>query len=317
MKKLWVCNIAFLLLAVGGFLSLLFAPLLSLNLSKMANNILEDPKFGEEYFGIPEEDVSSEGGEEGGGGLDILTSVLDADIAVTAVKLGKVATAKNAKAAFLTQFLLYKGGPIENFFLGSIVSGSVISTALLGDEAMGKIDFRALRDILFELEREDVNEEEIIDKYVDALEKQVGADSFRYIDEEEIRSAITDSLNAVRGVLGGKFSTEALVCIAVTGEKVGAPTNYRMGERAVPRRDVASLAFLDAALEEAGKAGEPFIGKIHVQTKNVAPMSEKEAYENPPQMRRVFLFLRFIFRSLPSKFRGSREAPWGDGRRTV
>ncbi len=268
MKKLIPCNLVMLLIALVGALSLLFMPLLSLNLSEAANGLLldweknlessEDAEEGKQPAEGTEEGEQPAGGtEEGEEDLSVLTSILDTEISITTVKFGKIALAPNPGAAFLTQFLLYKGGPVENMLLGSIVSGSVVSTAGLSGETIGKIDYHKLREILYELENENANVDEVIDKYINELKEQVGADAFKDFDEGQIKKFIVDGVNYVKDDLGGKFTTEALVCIALTGGKKGGPTDY----------ETLANQLAEGDLELGGDSGDEsspvnFVGEI-------------------------------------------------------
>ncbi len=237
MRKLVFCNIIMVLIALFSVVSLVFMPLLSINIGKMMGGFIDEV--------APDDEEDSDTKNM----LNIITSGLDADITITTVKLGKLATSEDAGVEFLTAFIFERHGIAENIILSSIVTASV---EVLGDEQAKNVDYEALRDTLYKLEDDDADVAAITKEYCEELGR-AGVEV-----SSDVTDIIQDAYDEVKAKNGGKFTIEAFTCAAMTGFADGAPTTYG----ALARELAAGKSFSSSEDDPLGGVGLSLIGDM-------------------------------------------------------
>lgn len=215
MKKLIPCNLVMVFFCLISILSLLFFPLLTVDLGKMVDSAMEDS------------------GEDNG---EVSALMSDAKFSMTTISLGEIAVSKDPKATFLTQYFLHKDGLVENVFL------SAFATAALQNAGgtIGKdVDFEKLNDILSRLETsEDVLA--VADDYVAALNEELVKAGAEPVDAEEYRQAIQEVYDKVKEHVS--FTVESFVCLTISGFEENAPTTYPDLAKKISAGEISSSA---------------------------------------------------------------------------
>lgn len=284
MRKLAFCNAVMVLIALFSVISLLFMPLLSINLGKTMQGVVD-------AAGAKTDGDDSAADQM----IDLVTSGLDADITITTFKLGKLATSKDAGAEFLEAFVFEKKGIAENIIMSSVITASVEA---LGEEQAKNVDCDALRDTLYKLEDDNVDVGAVADEYCAELGKA------GIVPSADVKNTIQDLYDDVKERNGGKFTIEALTCTAMTGFAEDAPTTYE----GLAKELASGKAFVSGENDPLGGSGLSMIGDMIDAFSSIAKYLGYGFY-----VMLVFLFPWFLFILLGTIhifIRNKRAATW-------
>ena len=217
-KKLIPVNIAVMLLCLVAALSLLFLPLLSVDMS--------DPSVLESMMGTGSSDGS--GGEDGSGSTDgsgeesgaddpmaLVLQNIDLKLSFTGMDLITVGFADDAAGALLAQ----AGGILADS--ASAVAAGLVAAVVQSsaEQADTELDVQPLEDALHELEaaENDAEADAAIAALVAEAQSQLGADVLPDDTAADVQAALREQYDrTVAETQDGKFTAEAFVCVAIS-----------------------------------------------------------------------------------------------------
>ena len=213
-RKLIPYNLVLIIVSAVAIWSLLFMPILTINLGQMMMGVLEV---------IPSEDDDLDGTKAS---LVIMLKALDTEIEFTTMSFAKIAFGENPTAEVLKVYVLGDNNLVESALL-SMVATSLLAENMPNATQLRDLDLSAANAELFELEKENADPVQVAENYVNKLNvelEKVGAEKITGVEGAE--DLIDNMYDTVCDEMGGKFSVEGFICIGLWRGGENAPTTY-------------------------------------------------------------------------------------------
>ena len=207
-------NIVLSLVAFFAILSLLFMPILTVNLKQLMMGLIDTTvNESEAESGFSEED-------------EYILNHFDININFTAASFAEITFDKNPGAKILTQYVFGKGNVLESEILLSLAS-VILDENGTSTDYIYKLDLTSANDVFYSLEKTEADPVAAAKNYVDKLNTELSKYDLKQItDTSAAEELFTEIYDRVCEKTDGKFSVESLVCISMFGDAENPPSNY-------------------------------------------------------------------------------------------
>ena len=213
-RKLIPYNLVLIIVSVVAILSLLFMPILTINLGQMMMGALDAvPTEGDEL-------------DSAKASVTIMLKALDKEIKFTTMSFARIAFSDKPEAEVLNEYVLGENNFVESALL-SMVATSLLEESMPNVSQLNELDLSAANAELYELEKEGADPVEVAQNYVNKLNvelEKVGAAKISGVEEAE--DLITNMYDTVCDKMNGSFSVEGFICLGLWGGGANAPTTY-------------------------------------------------------------------------------------------